>query len=39
MNQYAVFAFVVTPAIVLLVGWCAVLLHERALKRERSREG
>lgn len=31
------FAFVVCPAIVVLVGYVAVRLHERSLDRDRSR--
>jgi len=33
MNEYWILAFVVTPAIVLIMGYAAVLLHERSLKR------
>ena len=33
MNQYWILANVVTPAIVVVMGYVAVLLHERSLKR------
>jgi uncharacterized membrane-anchored protein YhcB (DUF1043 family) len=32
MNEYWVLAFVVTPAIVVALGYVAVRLHERSLK-------
>jgi hypothetical protein len=32
MNEYWVLAFVVTPAIVIALGYVAVRLHERSLK-------
>jgi hypothetical protein len=35
MNTYAVLAFVVTPPLVLALGWAAVLLHERDARRDR----
>jgi len=37
MNEYFVLAFVITPAIVVVLGWAAVFLHEYSLRRtERS---
>ena len=33
MNEYAILAFVVTPALVMALGWAAVLLHERSARR------
>jgi uncharacterized membrane protein YhiD involved in acid resistance len=33
MNEYAILAFVVTPALVLALGWGAVLLFERSQRR------
>jgi hypothetical protein len=33
VNELWFFAFVVTPAIVVGLGYVAVLLHERSLKR------
>jgi hypothetical protein len=33
MNEYWILAYVVTPAIVLVMGYAAVILHERSLKR------
>ena len=35
MNEYFLLAFVVMPVLVMLLGWIAVLLHERSLRRER----
>lgn len=39
MNGYAIFAFVVTPAIVVALGYVAVRLHERSLDRNRQEAG
>ena len=39
MNGYAIFAFVIAPAIVLLVGYIALRLHERSLARSRNASG
>jgi hypothetical protein len=33
MNEFWVLAFVITPAVVIVLGYIAVLLHERSLKR------
>ena len=33
MNEFAILAFVVTPALVVLLGYIAVLLHEREARR------
>ena len=33
MNEYWILAKIVTPAIVVVMGYVAVLLHERSLKR------
>ncbi len=38
MNEYYLLAFVITPALVLALGWGAVFLHERADRRARERE-
>lgn len=32
MNEYFILAFIITPAIVVAIGWGAVLLHERSLR-------
>ncbi|WP_279594729.1 MULTISPECIES: hypothetical protein [unclassified Methylobacterium] len=37
MNASFVVAFVVTPALVLALGWTAVFLHERAQRRTAGR--
>ena len=34
MNEYWVLAFVITPAIVVALGWAAVLLHEHQSRRQ-----
>jgi hypothetical protein len=34
-DPYFLFAFVITPALVVLMGYVAVLLHERSLRRDR----
>ncbi len=39
MNIYWVLAFVITPAIVLLIGYVGVLLHERSLDKNRPTPG
>ncbi len=39
MNMYWVLAFVITPAIVLLIGYLGVLLHERSLDKNRPMPG
>jgi hypothetical protein len=33
MNGDFILAFVITPALVVALGWLAVLLHERSLRR------
>ncbi len=33
MNEYFILAFIVTPTLVMALGWGAVLLHERSLRR------
>ncbi len=33
MNEYWILAYVVTPAIVVVMGYVAVILHERSVKR------
>jgi hypothetical protein len=35
MNEYWVLAFVITPAIVVILGWSAVFLHEYDSRRRR----
>jgi hypothetical protein len=35
MNEYWILAFVITPAIVVLLAWSAVLLHEYDMRRQR----
>jgi hypothetical protein len=35
MNEYWVLAFVITPAIVVMLGWSAVLLQEHHNRRRR----
>jgi hypothetical protein len=39
MNGYAIFAFVVTPAVVLVVGYVLMRLFERNLDRHRQVPG
>jgi hypothetical protein len=39
MNGYAIFAFVITPAIVLLLGYIALRLFERSLDKHRQTPG
>ncbi|HEX2553164.1 MAG TPA: hypothetical protein VHL98_05645 [Microvirga sp.] len=39
MNSSWLLAFVVTPAAAVALGWMAVLLHERSLKRSRQGPG
>jgi hypothetical protein len=34
MSEYAILAFVVTPAIVIALGWAAVFLHERHTRQQ-----
>lgn len=33
MNELWILAYVITPAIVLVMGYAAVIYHERSLKR------
>ena len=33
MNEFAFLAFVITPALVVVLGYVAVLLNERAVRR------
>jgi len=35
MNEYWVLAFVITPALVVILGWAAVFLHEYQSRRRR----
>ena len=35
MNEYWVLAFVITPAIVVILAWSAVFLHKYDLRRRR----
>ena len=37
MNDYAILAFVVTPAFVVLLGYVAMRLHEQDYRRARAR--
>ena len=37
MNEFWFLAFVITPAIVVALGWGAVLLHEWDLRRKQGR--
>ena len=37
MNESFLLAFVIMPIVVMVLGWTAVLLHERASARERRR--
>jgi hypothetical protein len=39
MNQYAFFAFVIAPAVVLALGWGAALLHVYLSRREEREPG
>jgi hypothetical protein len=39
MNTSWFVAFVLTPAVVAALGWTAVLLHERSLRRNRQTPG
>jgi hypothetical protein len=39
MNSSWFLAFVVTPAAAVALGWLAVLLHERSLRRSRRSPG
>lgn len=39
MNEYAIFAFVVMPIVVLLLGFAAVRLHEWDLDRRAKDRG
>ena len=39
MNSLWFLAFVVTPAAAVALGWTAVLLHERSLRRNRQTPG
>ena len=32
MNEHFILAFVITPALVIALGWGAVLWHERSLR-------
>lgn len=34
MNEYFVLAFIITPAVVVALGWAAVFLHEHSLRRK-----
>ena len=34
MNQYFVLAFIITPLAAVGLGWAAVFLHERAVRRD-----
>ena len=36
MNEYALFAFVVMPVVVMILGYAAVRLHEWDLDRKRA---
>jgi uncharacterized membrane protein YhdT len=38
MNEYFILAFIITPTVVVVLGWAAVLLHEWDLRRRRSSE-
>lgn len=35
MNEYFILAFIVTPALVVLLGYVAVRVHEHVLDKER----
>lgn len=39
MNEYAIFAFLIVPAIVILLGYLAVRLFERNLDKARESAG
>ena len=38
MNEYFILAFIITPTLVMALGWAAVFLHEWDLRRRRSSE-
>jgi hypothetical protein len=38
-NEYWILAFVITPAIVVALGWAAVLMHEHHSRQERLHPG
>jgi hypothetical protein len=38
MNEYFVLAFIITPMLVIALGWAAVFLHEWDLRRRRPSE-
>jgi hypothetical protein len=35
VNEYWILAFVITPAVVVILGWSAALLHHYDLRRRR----
>jgi hypothetical protein len=35
MNEFAILAFIITPALVMALGWTAAYLHLRQLRRSR----